>query len=454
MTRSTGILAVFLLFLFLLQADLEIEPREIDFGILPSGSVKRAVLTIRNRGDKALLLELHSSLPHLEIIPATAELAPAQTVNISLRLAGVPPGPLNAPLIISDPGGGDTLLWMRGQGEERAVDSEIPSSPGADLYFSSDCHECHALIDELEARYGDDLRLHDIDLPGELGGLFDRLEKEDISIEGFPVLFDGGSVVDGFGQIRDYLEAGDTGRSLKGYSFHSLALLPLIGAGLLDGINPCAFATLIFFISVLTLSGRSRGALLAIGLSYTLGVFLSYFAVGAGFLSLGRLIPTRSMLAEIMELLLMIFLAVMAGLSFRDYLLARKGRLSELALRLSPAAHRRVHGLIRGVKGSPVIGAAAFLLGAGVSLLELGCTGQVYLPAIGYILKVEGRAGGFFYLLIYNSAFVLPLVLILGIAVWGGGSERLGLWLKGHVAVVRLLFTIFFLLFLAVMLFS
>jgi cytochrome c biogenesis protein CcdA len=453
-TRSTGILAFFLFSLFLLQADIDIEPREIDFGVLAAGSVKSSALTIRNRGDEALLLEFHSSLPNLEIIPATAELAPSQTLTVSLRLDGVPPGPLNAPLVISGGSAGDTLLWMRGQGEERAVEPEIPASSGADLYFSADCRECHALIDRLQAFYGDELRLHDIDRPGELGGLFARLEKEDISIEGFPVLFAGGSAVDGFGRIREYLDTGDAGRDLKGYSFRSLAPLPLIGAGLLDGINPCAFATLIFFISVLTLSGRSRGALLAIGLSYTLGVFLCYFAVGAGFLSLGRLIPARGMLAGVLELLLMIFLAVMAALSFRDFLLARQGRLNELTLRLSPAAHRRVHGLIRGVKGSPAIGAAAFLLGAGISLLELGCTGQVYLPAIGYILKVEGRAAGFGYLLIYNLAFVMPLVLILGIALWGGGSERLGLWLRRHLAAVRLLFSILFLLFLALMLFA
>ncbi len=56
--------------------------------------------------------------------------------------------------------------------------------------------------------------------------------------------------------------------------FRSFGLLTVVGAGLLDGVNPCAFATIIFLISYLTAYERKRWEILATGLAFTLGVFL------------------------------------------------------------------------------------------------------------------------------------------------------------------------------------
>ena len=47
--------------------------------------------------------------------------------------------------------------------------------------------------------------------------------------------------------------------------FKSLGLLTIVSAGLIDGLNPCAFATLIFFISYLTMVGRKRSEILWVG---------------------------------------------------------------------------------------------------------------------------------------------------------------------------------------------
>jgi thiol-disulfide isomerase/thioredoxin len=46
--------------------------------------------------------------------------------------------------------------------------------------------------------------------------------------------------------------------------FKSLGVFTVAFAGLLDGLNPCAFATLIFFVSYLTLSGRKGRQVLAV----------------------------------------------------------------------------------------------------------------------------------------------------------------------------------------------
>jgi two-component system NtrC family sensor kinase len=53
-------------------------------------------------------------------------------------------------------------------------------------------------------------------------------------------------------------------------------------------VNPCAFATLLFLLSYLTYTGRTRGEVLAVGLCFTLAVFLTYLATGLGLLAAVR----------------------------------------------------------------------------------------------------------------------------------------------------------------------
>src|SRR5207244_2221128 len=58
--------------------------------------------------------------------------------------------------------------------------------------------------------------------------------------------------------------------------FQSLSAAPVVVAGLVDSINPCAVATLIFFLSYLTLGGRRPREMLWICGLFTLGVFVTY----------------------------------------------------------------------------------------------------------------------------------------------------------------------------------
>ena len=65
--------------------------------------------------------------------------------------------------------------------------------------------------------------------------------------------------------------------------FRRLALPTVLLIGLTDGLNPCAFATMIFFVSYLRLGRRSRRAMWAVGLSFIASVSLTYFLFGVGF---------------------------------------------------------------------------------------------------------------------------------------------------------------------------
>ena len=57
-------------------------------------------------------------------------------------------------------------------------------------------------------------------------------------------------------------------------------------------------------------------------------------------------------------------------------------------------------------------------LGGVLGLMELFCTGQIYLPVLKILLQEEGGTEWLkaaYSLLIYNTAFILPLLLLLGI---------------------------------------
>jgi len=60
---------------------------------------------------------------------------------------------------------------------------------------------------------------------------------------------------------------------------------------LVDGLNPCAFATIVFFISYLAFMGRRSREVLAVGAALALGVFLTYLGIGVGLLRFLAALP-------------------------------------------------------------------------------------------------------------------------------------------------------------------
>src|SRR3989344_4477780 len=58
----------------------------------------------------------------------------------------------------------------------------------------------------------------------------------------------------------------------------------IIGAALVDSINPCVFGVLIFLIAFMTKVFKSHHRMLIGGIIYTTVVYASYFLIGLGFL--------------------------------------------------------------------------------------------------------------------------------------------------------------------------
>lgn len=218
--------------------------------------------------------------------------------------------------------------------------------------------------------------------------------------------------------------------------FRSLTLPVVLAAGLIDGINPCAFATIIFFLSYLQIARRTPREMLMVGAAFILAVFLAYFL--AGLVLHKVLAQLTDHIAGIKPWLDWIFgaLALFAAvLSFRDAFKARAGKLDEMTLQLPGFLKDRIRGVIRTGARARRFVIGAFLAGIAISFLELACTGQVYAPII-YSIQ-QGRMDAVAWLLAYNLAFIVPLVAIFGLAFTGMTSNSLIAFQTKHTFLVK-----------------
>jgi len=222
--------------------------------------------------------------------------------------------------------------------------------------------------------------------------------------------------------------------------FKSLGVFTVAFAGLIDGLNPCAFATLIFFVSYLTISGRRGKEVLIVGAAFTLGVFLAYLAVGLGFHRvLGLFNSLLTTLGRWLYGLTVALCAVLAIISFLDFRKARRGEIGDMALNLPHGLRMRINAVIRRGRHSRAFVAGAFVTGIIVSFLELACTGQVYLPTIIFVMSVPAmRARAVSFLLLYNLLFITPLLVVFVLAWYGTGAKQLTGFLQRHAATVKL----------------
>jgi len=222
--------------------------------------------------------------------------------------------------------------------------------------------------------------------------------------------------------------------------FRNMSWVTVVLAGLVDGLNPCAFATLIFFISYLTLSGRKGKEVIFVGTAFTLGVFLAYLLIGLGFYKvldlLGNILNVVAQWVYVFTALLCLVLAIF---SFRDVGKAKSGQLEDMQLKLPDGMRKRINAVIRKGRGANRYALGAFFSGMVISLLELACTGQVYLPTIIFVSSVpELRLQAIFYLVIYNLLFILPLVVVFVLAYFGTTSKDLTQFLQKHAAAVKI----------------
>ncbi|MCJ7782998.1 MAG: hypothetical protein MUP41_03645, partial [Desulfobacterales bacterium] len=228
--------------------------------------------------------------------------------------------------------------------------------------------------------------------------------------------------------------------------FKRFSLSAVLIAGFIDGINPCAFATIIFLVSYLTFIGKKSREILFYGIIFTLGVFIAYLLAGVGLMAGLRQLSGFPMITKGIYLVIAVFAFALGIISLYDYVLFRRGKMSEWKLQLPKALKKRVHKIIReGTQSQRAGYLGTFALGFVIAATEVICTGQVYLPTIGYIMTIPKlRVHAFFNLVLYNIMFIIPLVAIFVAVFFGITSDKMALLTKEHTGTVKLLTAILF----------
>lgn len=202
-------------------------------------------------------------------------------------------------------------------------------------------------------------------------------------------------------------------------------ILVIIGAAAIDSINPCAFSVLLVTIGFLLSLGFSRQRIFAVGGIYVLGVFIAYISIGLGILETLTAFGAPHFMAKAGALILIIFgLINIAGEIFPNFPI-------KLAI---PASAKPKMAQLMAKASMPT----AFILGILVAMYEFPCTGGPYFLVLGLLHDQETFWSGLGYLIIYNLIFILPLVVILGLASNRALHNKVEEWKKTKRAGIKI----------------
>jgi len=263
-----------------------------------------------------------------------------------------------------------------------------------------------------------------------------------IDSPGVPTLIIGNVALVGEDQIRDRLDAtirqelaapstnGNTtagstpAENCPGTVSALTVPLVIVCAGIAS-INPCGLAVLaILLLSIIAL--QTRRQVLMVGLTYIAAVFLFYFLSGLGFLSFIHISGTgiSSLIATAAAAI-----AIILGLvNIIDAAVRKDGFLLAIPASKKPVLEQYIRTATL---------PAAFVLGVLVGIFELPCAGGIYLTILGLMSNTMTLAEGIPYLLLFNFIFILPLIAILLIVVFGIPPERVNTWRLSNRRMLR-----------------
>ncbi|MFA7232416.1 MAG: hypothetical protein WC071_14175, partial [Victivallaceae bacterium] len=191
--------------------------------------------------------------------------------------------------------------------------SVIASSPAeprrvlVEYFFQPNCEECKKIsslvLPRLQEECPEYYRLEKYDLSDEknflqLVAILDSLKNN--SNHDVYIILDKKLILGGYAAIEQNLfkeivrlyktsgtsdvpvAAPSPSSGIAGTFGNKLKITTVIIAGLLDGINPCVFSTLIFFMSLLAVANIKGRKLIILGTVYCLACFLTYLALGFG----------------------------------------------------------------------------------------------------------------------------------------------------------------------------
>lgn len=209
-------------------------------------------------------------------------------------------------------------------------------------------------------------------------------------------------------------------------AFGGLTVPTVLMSGVLDGLNPCAFALLVLFATyTLTLVNRvtssgsatavARRQLLGAGSLYVGAVWVTYFLIGLGLFSFLGWLGQDHLVTRIAAIL-----ALVMGLwMVKDLLFPNLGP----AMAAPHATHGWMHrAMERGGLGGML------LAGVLVGICTVPCSGAIYLGIVAVLNASGGGTTGLALLALYNIAYIVPLVILLAVVSDRRVLGRLGRW--------------------------
>ena len=357
--------------------------------------------------------------------------------------------------------------------------TQAPENDVLIIFHSPSCHKCietkATLMPDIEREFKGRIQLEYRDIADieNYKLLLSLKEKYGSKIEHIlPVFFFSGHFLNGKGQIKEALRV-LIAKSLKSKPegkqglpsidllayFRTFEPLAIAGAGLTDGINPCAFTVIVFFISFLSLQGYKKRELIIIGLAFIFAVFITYLAIGLGLFSFLYGLRGFWLISRIFNLTVGIFSIILGILAVYDFFKFKRTAQTEgLLLQLPQGIKNRIHSLIgshyrrtKEENGKTLklhilrLALSALIVGFLVSILEAVCTGQVYLPTITFVLKITRfKLQALGYLILYNIMFIVPLFIIFLFALLGVTSEQFSRILRKHLSSIKILMAVLF----------
>jgi len=344
----------------------------------------------------------------------------------------------------------------------------VPTING--IYFAeTGCSHCDVFLysqkKKIEQKYGVQIQLETHDILSSEG--YDlcvkMLEARHLKFTIFPVLFIGSNVYEGnksieanFPQEIEYYlahahykpqikERDDSSHSDSPMAFSfSSSLIPTLFAGFLDGINPCAFSTMLFFLSFIALRRSNRHSLFIVGITFIAAVFVAYFLIGLGLLEALRKFFSEQKFTVYVNAFVTAMAVFLAIFNLHDAHVISRGRSSDAMLQLPLVLKKLNHTVIRYFNLLPLSIAGAGMSGFLIAFIELACTGQIYLPTIAFMNMNAPSTSSIGLLVAYNLAFIFPLSIVFVLYLLGIQHEKMRQWYSSHLSSVKKATALFF----------
>lgn len=322
------------------------------------------------------------------------------------------------------------------------------------LFHGIGCSHCARvlpILEEIKENNGG-IELHYFEVYQNRSNLLlmqDYFDKYDINhlYRGVPAVFIGDTYLIGDGPIIENIDrlirenkgkgcptleekdaTGHVGAKSPSEELKSLSLLTVIGAAIVDSINPCAIAVLLILLGALLAAGNKKKAIKA-GFAFTISIYIVYFLFGLGLFSALQVTGLSFWFYKVIGVL-----AIIIGLfNLKDFFwYGGGGFVMEIPRRWRPA--------LKNMLGKVTTPISAFIIGFAVCLFELPCTGGPYIVILGLLAEKTTQLQAIPILLLYNLFFILPLVIITLMIYFGFSSvEKAGEWKEKNIRLLHLI---------------